>query len=54
MNTAPRKILVVDDEAIPRMLLSTNLAEAGYAVQDTDSGRKALQLLQEEPFNVEK
>jgi len=27
MNTAPRKILVVDDEAIPRILLSTNLAE---------------------------
>ena len=40
MNTAPRKILVVDNEAIPRMLLSTNLAEAGYIVQDADSGKK--------------
>jgi CheY-like chemotaxis protein len=37
MNTAPRKILVVDDEAIPRMRLSTNLAEAGYIVQDADN-----------------
>lgn len=27
MSTAPRKILVVDDEAIPRMLLSTNHSE---------------------------
>jgi CheY-like chemotaxis protein len=40
MNTAPRKILVVDDEAIPRMLLSINLAEAEYIVQDADSGKK--------------
>ena len=52
MNTAPCKILVVDDEAIPRMLLRTNLAEAGYIVQDADSGKKALQLLREEPFDV--
>jgi hypothetical protein len=27
MNTAPHKILVVDDEAIPHMLLSTNHME---------------------------
>ena len=54
MSTAPRKILVVDNEAIPRMLLSTNLAEAGNIVQDADSGKKALQQLREEPFDVEK
>lgn len=52
MNIAPRKILVVDDDAIPRMLLSTNLAEAGYIVQNADNGKKALQLLREGPFDV--
>jgi HPt (histidine-containing phosphotransfer) domain-containing protein len=37
--------LFVDDEAISRMLLSTHLAEAGYIVQDADSGKKPLQRL---------
>ena len=47
-----RTILIIDDEALPRTLLSTSLKEAGYAVFEADSGKKALLMLRERPFDV--
>ena len=45
-------ILVVDDETLPRTLLSTSLKEAGYVVWEADSGKTALQLLRERLVDV--
>ena len=47
-----RTILIVDDEALSRTLLSTSLKEAGYAVFEADSGKTALLMLRERPFDV--
>jgi class 3 adenylate cyclase len=45
-------VLVVDDDAINRMLLATNLEEQGYAVVSAQNGRQALGLLRSQPFDV--
>ncbi|MBI5874612.1 MAG: response regulator [Deltaproteobacteria bacterium] len=46
MNTSQkRRILVVDDESILRMLLSDVLSEAGYAVDTAENGIHALEQL---------
>ena len=47
-----RKALVIDDEALPRMLLSTSLAEEGYDVCEASSGKTALQSMQDQPFDI--
>jgi ATP-binding cassette subfamily B protein len=47
-----RTILIVDDESLPRTLLSTSLKEAGYAVFEADSGKAALLKLRERPFDI--
>ncbi len=47
-----RTILIVDDESLPRILLSTSLKEAGYDVCEANGGRTALQLLRERAFDV--
>lgn len=45
-------VLVVDDEQLNRMLLSTNLEEAGYTVEQAESGMQALDLLHENDYDV--
>lgn len=47
-----RTALVIDDEALPRVLLSTSLTEAGYDVTEASSGKDALQSMQEKSFDV--
>lgn len=39
------RILVVDDESLPRLLLSTTLKQSGYDVLEADGGEAALRLL---------
>ncbi len=45
-------ILVVDDDALNRILLATNLAEEGYTVEVAEDGRQALEMLQAQSFDV--
>ena len=45
-------MLVVDDEALPRTLLSVSLREAGYGVVAADGGKAALAVLREQPVDV--
>ncbi len=51
MSQTP-KILIVDDEERFRTTLRKMLAAQGLEVADTDSGRKALEMLQLEPYDV--
>jgi signal transduction histidine kinase len=46
------RILVVDDERINRILLSTNLQESGYVVETAEDGQEALQMLRDQPFDA--
>ncbi len=41
----PKRILVVDDDAMMRSFLSTVMREEGYAVEEAGSGRRALEIL---------
>ena len=50
--TAPRRILVVDDNPGNARLLSMQLGELGQLVQTVSSGEKALQLSAEESFDM--
>jgi two-component system KDP operon response regulator KdpE len=47
-----QNILVVDDEAPMRRLLSSNLRASGYAVRSAADGSEALKLLEEHPFDL--
>jgi two-component system, NtrC family, response regulator AtoC len=47
-----QKILVVDDEASLRILLSNELARAGYTVETVDNGAVALTRIREDFFHV--
>jgi signal transduction histidine kinase len=51
-NGGQRRILVVDDEELNRILLSTSLQEAGYTVETAEDGQQALQALRTHPFNA--
>jgi signal transduction histidine kinase len=46
------RILVVDDEELNRILLSTNLLESGYTVETAEDGQQALQMLRAQPFDA--
>ena len=46
------KILVVDDDALNRIKLSTNLEEAGYSVALAKHGQEALALMRSAPFDL--
>ena len=46
------QILIIDDEANNRDALSMLLSSAGYKVQATDSGEKALEIMQSTPFEI--
>jgi two-component system, OmpR family, KDP operon response regulator KdpE len=47
-----QSILVVDDEAAMRKLLTSNLKVSGYAVQSASDGTEAMQLIDEHPFDL--
>jgi signal transduction histidine kinase len=49
MNAGQGRILVVDDERLNQILLSTNLQQAGYSVETADDGEQALQMLRAAP-----
>ncbi len=51
-NPTKGKILVVDDEELNRILLSTNLQESGYTVETAEDGQQALQMLHAQPFDA--
>lgn len=51
MAAAPR-ILIVDDEPQIRAFLSITFEDAGYEVRTAGSGRAAITLCSEEPFDV--
>jgi signal transduction histidine kinase len=46
------RVLVVDDEELNRILLSTNLQESGYAAETAEDGEQALDLLRARPFDA--
>lgn len=52
MKTGKHTILVVDDDALSRKILSTGVREAGYDVCEAEGGKQALALLQERPVDV--
>ena len=52
MNASQSRILVVDDERLNRILLSTNLQEAGYRVETAQDGQQALRMLREQSFDA--
>jgi len=52
MSEESRRILVVDDNADNRDLLSRRLEKKGYVTVCADSGRAALDLLEKEPFDL--
>jgi CheY-like chemotaxis protein len=51
MNS-PRRILVVDDEACIRLLLSEILAGSGYHVDVAEDGAAAWEALQAKPYDL--
>jgi DNA-binding response OmpR family regulator len=51
-NMIQKSILVVDDEAPMRELLSINLKACGYQVQAACDGLAALELLNHQPFDL--
>jgi two-component system, cell cycle response regulator len=48
----PASILVVDDDRINRMILSRELERDGHTVATVDDGRRALEALRHEPFDI--
>lgn len=50
--TSTGNILVVDDDALNRVVLSTNLQEQGYSVACAENGRVALEMLGTQSFDV--
>lgn len=50
--TKTGNILVVDDDMVNRLVLSTNLSEQGYTVATAENGRQALDMLGSQPFDV--
>jgi len=52
MNGEKGRILVVDDEELNRILLTTNLQESGYVVEAAEDGQQALQMLRAQPFDA--
>jgi len=47
-----KKILVIDDEPIVRTSCIRLLGPEGYEVKSASSGKEALELLENEPFNL--
>ena len=49
MATKPSTILIVDDEAVVRRVLSRMLAEEGYRVREARDGKEALEEIRADP-----
>lgn len=47
-----KKILLADDEASLRFLLTETLADEGYAIREAEDGRQAKELLEETTFDL--
>jgi signal transduction histidine kinase len=52
MSEKNGQVLVVDDNRMNRLKLSHSLEQQGYIVTLAENGRQALQMLQEQPFDV--
>jgi CheY-like chemotaxis protein len=52
MSANPGTILVVDDDLLNRLVLSTPLQEEGYAVEMAEDGKQALEMLAAQHFDV--
>jgi CheY-like chemotaxis protein len=52
VTDGPASILVVDDDRINRMILSRELEREGHTVATVDDGRRALEALRHEPFDI--
>ncbi|MCC5814636.1 MAG: response regulator [Leptospira sp.] len=52
MSSRPRKILVVDDSAISRKIMTHNLIKIGYEFQEASSSEEAYEILQESSNEV--
>jgi signal transduction histidine kinase len=52
MNVGKGRILVVDDEMLNRILLSTGLQESGYMVETAEDGQQALRMLRAQSFDA--
>ncbi len=52
MDADTGTILVVDDDMLTRILLSTGLQEQGYIVETAENGRQALSMLESRPYDV--
>lgn len=48
----PKSILVVDDDKMMRSFLSTVLGEEGYAVEEAENGKQALETLHRSEFDL--
>lgn len=46
------RILVADDEAATRMIVTSQLIEAGFTVSEAEDGAEAISLLKEQKFEV--
>lgn len=51
-QASPRRVLVVDDEATARLMLSRFLEKAGYAVETATDGREGLAKVLESPPHI--
>lgn len=51
-QTAPGRLLVVDDNKVNRLLLGRGLEPQGHTVAFAENGRKALEMLRAEPFDL--
>jgi adenylate cyclase len=52
MTNETGSILVVEDDPINRILLSTCLNQEGYTIRTAENGRQALDMLDREPFDL--
>ncbi len=52
MNSGAGRILIVDDEMLNRILLSTSLQESGYTVETAEDGQQALEMLRAQRFDA--
>jgi two-component system response regulator ResD len=50
--TSPRRVLVVEEDAAIRELLRLHLDLSGFAIDEADDGRKALDRARSQPFDL--